>query len=127
MGEFYSNLSKASKALAGLVNMFQFLDSKPLPEKKCEVAAFCGDASNYYYQNKIYFDRELCASADGVIKTMHEAFIAFDVAQEGDTCRSDATGLWKEAHTKVQLSLPPLLAELEEKFRVILGASPHGA
>lgn len=124
VAEFYARLSRASQPLARLVNLFQLRDAQPLSEKKEEVAKVCGEAASYYYENKIWLDPEVCESADAVLEEMYKAFVAFDVAHSGDNYDTGLMDLWKLANDKVGMVLPPLMKQLEQQFRSLLGASP---
>jgi len=54
---------------------------------------------------------------------MRDAFLEFDTAQMGnDEYKPDNTGLWIQSFKNVRNKLPPLMKQMEERFRFEIGA-----
>ena len=70
--------------LARLVHLFRGVHKEHLPEKRKQVADLFLEASDYYFEHKIYFDSSTWEKIENVFNLMKDSLIAFDLSQDGE-------------------------------------------
>ena len=70
-----------------------------------------------YWGKRIFLEKEICEKVESVIKVMRSAIINFRIGQ--DPQLKDVK-LWAKAYEAMDKEVPPLMADLEEKFRSML-------
>lgn len=120
--ELYKLLTVATDRIRLLTHWLQPTDEKSLPEKKNETALAYNALRDFFNNNKIYFDKDICERMQSILQIIYNSFSAFDIAQRGEGYQPDNTGLWQDAWNNVSKELPPLEQELEDKFRNLLEA-----
>jgi hypothetical protein len=123
LGEIYSLVNTAQRALSDLICPLQWFDGRSITDKKLVAQSAGKNMSDYYSSKMIYLDEELCSAIEDLIKLMHEAWIAFDTAQSDEPNEPNDRSLQDAAWKKISEKLPVLKRELEKRFRQELGPS----
>jgi hypothetical protein len=122
LGEIYSRVDVAQRALSDLTSPLQLYDGRAAAQKK-QAAQLAGkEMSSYYSSKKIYLDEDLCSQLDEMVGLMHDAWVAFDTAQSNDPIQPNDKSLQAVAWKTVSQKLPPLKTALEKRFREELGS-----
>lgn len=117
----YSRIARTKGLLEGLVGIFQ-QGGQSLTIKKQTVADAYNDAASYFFENRLFLPRETATKAGALLEALRHALIDFDTAQMGnEDYKPDPTGLWVQAYKSVSKDIPPILEELENEFKDILG------
>ena len=78
--------------------------------------------ASYFYENRLFLPKTTAERAENLINTLKEILIEFDTSQMGnDEYKPDPSGLWRQSYQKLKEEVPPILEELEEEFKEILG------
>jgi hypothetical protein len=70
-----------------------------------------------YWGKKIFLEKDVCEKVERVVQTTRAAMIDFEISQDP---QMKDTRLWAKAYKSMDKDIPPLMAELEEKFRTML-------
>jgi len=121
IANLYGKIARTKSVTADLVGIFQ-QGGQSLIEKKQKAAEIYNDMASYFYQNRLFLPKDTAAKAEKLIGTIREVLIEFDTAQMGnEEYKPDETGLWREAYERLRDEVPPILEELEEEFKELLG------
>ena len=120
LGEFYGLLQDGHGKLTRLVGVIQF-EQSDLKAKKEMTSHTLYEMQNYYFNHKLYFEKQLQGKIENILDEIWGVFVKFDLIQDGDTYKPDPTGMWMATYEKTTKELPPLLEEIENKFQSIIG------
>jgi len=120
LDQFYNKLSKLKRFSSQLTAPLQPA-GQDLNEKKKLVVTSLVKAWNYFEDNQLYFDQDIKDKAKTILDIVHTAYVGFDLSQQGSEYQPDETGQWSEAWKHINRELPPLMIDLENKFREVLG------
>ena len=121
ISNLYGKIAESKSVIANLVGIFQH-GGQSLMEKKQKAADSYNDMKDYFYKNRIFLPRETADKAETLLITLRDILIEFDTAQMGnEEYKPDTTGLWLQAHNRLQEEVPPVLEELENEFKELLG------
>ena len=84
--------------------------------------------SSYFFENKLFLPRETATKTERLVMALRDVIIDFDTAQMGnEDYKPDDTGLWRQANKRLRDEIPPVLEELEDEFKEILGFIEHNS
>lgn len=123
--ELYKKLYYSSNSIVDLTKPIQIGGQKDLNLKKKETAEILNDLINFFNENRIYFNEEICKKLDEIIKVIRDALIEFDIAHNfgmngSESYKKDDSELWLEAWKIINTKLPTINKELEKFLRDIL-------
>jgi len=122
ISDFYTKLSRLYRFSKQLIATFQPGGQELLPKKQLVLDAL-NDFWSYYEDHKIYFDHELRSNIENIFDRAHTAFLTFHLSQPDDGYSPDESGQWRESWRIIKDEVPPLMNDLEMKFKHILGLS----
>jgi hypothetical protein len=97
----YSRLAKTKGLVADLVAPFQ-QGGQSLNEKKKNVADAYNEASQFFFQNRLFLPNSTAEKSEKMLESLRHALIDFDVAQMGnDEYKPDGTGLWVKSYKSI--------------------------
>ena len=121
IANLYGKIARTKSVTADLVGIFQ-QGGQSLIEKKQKAAEIYNDMASYFYENCLFLPKDTAEKAEKLISTIKEVLIEFDTAQMGnEEYKPDKTGLWRQAYERLRDEVPPILEELEEEFKELLG------
>ena len=84
--------------------------------------------SSYFFENKLFLPRETATKTERLVMALRDVIMEFDTAQMGnEDYKPDDTGFWREAYKRLRDEIPPVLEELEDEFKKILGFIEHSS
>ena len=117
----YGKIAKTKSVLAALVGILQ-PGGQSLKEKIKQTDNIYTDMSAYFYENRILLPKETAEKTEKLLIAMRDVLIEFATSQMGnDEYKPDQTGLWLQAFHRLREEVPPILAELENEFKDLLG------
>lgn len=117
----YGKIAKTYSIAADLVGIFQ-QDGQSLTEKKQYAADVFNDMSAYFFENRIFLPHETAKTSEKLVMTIKDVLIKFDTAQmDNNEYKPDQTGLWRQAFERLRDEVPPILSDLENEFKGLLG------
>ena len=121
IANLYGKIARTKSVTADLVGIFQ-QGGQSLLQKKEKASEVYNDMASYFYENRLFLPKTTAERAENLINTLKEILIEFDASQMGnDEYKPDPSGLWKQSYQKLRDEVPPILEELEEEFKEILG------
>lgn len=121
IANIYGKIARAKAVTADLVGIFQ-QGGQSLPDKKKKASDIYNEMSAYFFENRIFLPRKTAEKTEKIVMGIRDVLIEFDTAQLGNKeYRPDSTGLWVQAYKKLRDDIPPLLDDLEDDFKKILG------
>lgn len=123
--KLFKLFNRATNAIYELVKPLQMGGKNDLKEKKIKTAQEFNELSNFYSNNRIYFDENICAKMDQIMEVLIDSFVSFDTAHvfsmdDSDSYKIDDSGLWIEAYNKFKDNVPTLRSDIEDSFRKII-------
>lgn len=121
--EVYKKIVKTYKSFHSLINPFQ-LAGEPSHEEKGKVAAEnANDLTDFYEENRIFFDEKLAEHIDFLLKDFRDAWNKLEYSRESRKSGDYKISLdeWNSAWKQIKDKVPIVKKELENKFREILG------
>jgi len=117
----YGKIARTKAVAADLVGIFQ-QGGQPLIEKKKKATDVYNDMSSYFYEKRLFLPRATAEKTEKLIMTIRDVLIEFDTAQMGNVeYKPDQSGLWRQAYQRLRDEVPPILEELEDEFKDLLG------
>jgi len=93
-----------------------------LIEKKNKAADIYNDMGSYFFENRLFLPHSTAEKTEQLVMAIRDVLIDFDTAQMGnDEYKPDRTGMWIEAYKRMRDEVPPILKELEDEFKDLLG------
>ncbi len=121
IANLYGKIARTKSVTADLVGIFQ-QGGQSLLQKKEKASEVYNDMASYFYENRLFLPKTTAERAENLINTLKEILIEFDTSQMGnDEYKPDPSGLWRQSYQKLRDEVPPILEELEEEFKEILG------
>lgn len=121
--EVYKKVSHTYKSFHSLMNLLQLASEPTQEEKSKEAAKNANDLTDYYEENRIFFEEKLAEDIDSLLSGFHNAWNKFQYARNarksGDY--KEALKEWNTAWKQIQEEIPKVKKTLENKFRKILG------
>ena len=117
----YGKIARAKSISADLVGIFQ-QGGQSLIEKKKKAADIYNDMSSYFFENRLFLPHATAEKTENLVMTIRDVLIEFDTAQGGnEEYKPDQTGMWMQAYKRLRDEVPPILEELEDEFKDLLG------
>lgn len=123
IGTFYGLLVNGIKEIELLVKVPRFDDGEKLSDKRERAREVFNSMSRYFYENRIYFEEDLCEKIISLFNLLRDSFIEFKIAQPGDKIEygsSNDPEMWKSSYKRIKEKVHPIKEELEKKFRSLL-------
>ena len=122
----YGKIARTKAVTADLVGIFQ-QGGQSLIEKKQKAADVYNDMSSYFFENRLFLPRETAEKTEELVMTIRDVLIEFDTAQMGnEEYKVDLSGHWQQAYKRLREEVPPILEELENEFKNLLGFIDNG-
>ncbi|MBI2415639.1 MAG: hypothetical protein HYV33_03195 [Candidatus Kerfeldbacteria bacterium] len=117
----YGKLSKSITSMQSLISPVQF-DGQKIEDKMNKAVEEANDFIEYYDQNKIFFQKELCVLLDTITLSLKESFKLFKRKDhEPDKSSNEVLDFWDQAWNKISSDVPKAKEKLENEFRKLLG------
>jgi hypothetical protein len=117
----YVKIARAKAVTADLIGIFQ-PGGQSLIEKKNKAADIYNDMGSYFFENRLFLPHSTAEKTEQLVMAIRDVLIDFDTAQMGnDEYKPDRTGMWIEAYKRMRDEVPPILKELEDEFKDLLG------
>jgi len=117
IAEVYAGMDRTYKAAHSLAKPFESGAEDPKPVKLDALAAIGNELRTHFDENRIYFSADLCEGFDRFFRAIKEAADKWAVPADS----SIPTRQWLESWNAIKDEVPPLRAELESEFRILLG------
>ena len=114
----YSLINEVSEHVREMVSPLQYGDDDARREHEEATTDLYNRLAAEFFGKKIFLEKELCSKIESILSALKEAISRFKLSQGP---RGDAK-LWGEAYNTMDKKVPPLLAELEQKFRSMLSS-----
>jgi hypothetical protein len=112
----YSLLNDVSEHVTEMVSPVQYGGERQAAHAQKTIDLYNKLASEYYGQ-KIFLEKDICEKIEAILKSIKKAISDFRLSQDPAIRMRE---LWGEAYKTMDKAVPPLRAELEETFRVML-------
>jgi hypothetical protein len=121
--EVYKKISNAYLSLRILINPWQGIKEPTIEEKNANATKLFNELFLYFQENRIFIEEELAQEIDTLLKKFSEAWNQFQLSQmeQNDDNRKEVIQDWKDAWKNIDEEVPKVKAQLENKFRGILG------
>jgi len=117
----YGKIARTKAITADLVGIFQ-QGGQSLIEKKKKASDIYNDMGSYFFENRLFLPYATAEKTEKLVMAIRDVLIEFDTAQLGnDEYKPDKTGLWGQAYKRLRDEVPPILKELEDEFKNLLG------
>lgn len=117
--EVYKKIEISSRALSDLVSPLQYDVSEDAESKRHKKAAeSINDLSEYFYQNEIFFEKELAEKISKLIKEFIAIWHDFQIVKSGKPVNTED---WGTAWERVRDKIPNITAPIAADFRKIIG------
>jgi hypothetical protein len=112
----YAILNDVSEHVTEMVSPVQYGGEQQAAHAQKTIDLYNELASKYYGQ-KIFLEKDICEKVDVILKSIKKAITDFRLSQDPGMRMRE---LWGEAYKTMDKAVPPLRAELEETFRIML-------
>lgn len=121
--EVYKKIVKTHKSFSLLMNPFQQVGDSTEEEKGNEAAKNANELTEYYEENRIFFDEKLSADIDSLLLEFKESWSEFSGSRVSKGLKDNKTMLnqWNKAWKQIQEKVPVIKKQLENEFRIIFG------
>ncbi len=114
-----------SKHVKEMVTDVQYKEVKQQVALEQETIDLCKRLDSVYYGQKIFLEKDICDKVEAILKSIQKAISDFRQSQDRGASEWEDPGaraweLWGEAVETMEKAVPPLRAELEETFRIML-------
>ena len=117
----YGRIARTMAVTGDLIGIFQ-QGGQSLIEKKKKAANINNGMSSYFFENRLFLPHATAQKTEQLVMAIRDVLIEFDTAQMGnDDYKPDQTGLWIQAYKRLRDEVPPILKELEDEFKELLG------
>ena len=113
----YSLLHDVSEHVTAMVSPMQLGGDDQRAAHAQKTIDLYNKLASEYYGQKIFLEKDICDKVEAILTSVKKAITAFQMSQDP---RTRMTELWGEANKTMAYAVPPLRAELEEIFRVML-------
>ena len=116
-------LRQAHVCFSSLVKVLDSSEAPPMDEKESLAKGAFKRLHESFTRHRVYLERDICDEIDGLLRELREAYGLWDEQLHGDPGRQTTDSRYPlgEAKSIVQTKVPPIIAKLEHRFRVILG------
>lgn len=116
----YTKMVKMHRSFGSLMSLAEFV-GEPTKAEKAKIAAdYANDFTEYYEQNRIFFDEKLANKIDNMSKLLRSTWIKFQTSQMENV--GDFKGkYWVEAWDIIDKEVPKFKKDIEKDFRQIFG------
>jgi hypothetical protein len=115
--EVYRKIAVAEKWMKEYVTPIDLGGLPPIEERSKRAAESANEFVDYYKENKIFLNNDICKLLDEIHKCIAEAWIKFN---QKDRVRPDKD-YWGDSWQTITEKLPQIKEKLENDFRNILG------
>jgi len=121
--EVYNRIVKFDESLRSLIHPFQWSGEPTTEEKEKTVRAHHGELTNYYQENRIFFEEQLAKEIDSLLNESRDIWYKFQESQMArqDGEHKEAHKQWIEAWKQFRKKVPSPKQKLENRFRESLG------
>lgn len=121
--EVYKKIVKTYKSFSSLINPLQSVGEPTESEKGKDAAKNANDLSEYYEENRIFFEEKLAEEIDLLLSEFRKIWGEFQASRMSKEFKDHKTMLdqWSNAWKQIQEQIPSVKKQLENKFRNILG------
>lgn len=121
--EVYKKIVRTNKSFSSLMNPLQLVEELPEVEKGKVAAKDANELTEYYEENRIFFDEKLAEEIDSLLSEFKIAWSEFQASRISKELRDGKIMLnqWSNAWKQIERKVPEIKKQLENKFRNILG------
>lgn len=121
--EVYKLISRTYSSFRSLINPLQLAGEDPKEEKMKLAAKNANKLTDFYNENRIFFDEKLAEDVDKLLSKFRDVWNKYQYAQEikGTNQSSEALREWRNAWDDIQTEVSDVKKELESKFRNVIG------
>jgi len=119
----YQKLAKTQRAFKRLISPLSDINDEVHElEKKRDAAEAAWQLTDYFEDNRIFFNESLAADFDNLLKEFNDIWVDFELVKDyKDNDRSQSLKVWTETWKRLNKEVPLLKTELEAKFRGVIG------
>lgn len=119
--EVYKRITRTQRAFESLVCPLQPAGDPPEEEKtKILIEEFNG-LSNYYLENRLFFNENLAKEIDELLKEFVDIWHNWEFVKTLNNTKKSNIKEWCDTWDKVKNEIPPIKKLIENKFRDIIG------
>ncbi len=127
--ELYKRMDRIMQLLQASVRAVRFNDEKLPEEQRNEGLGLISPLTDYYYQNRLYIDRDLCEQIEKLLQNLYEisgnigtasSLVPFRLGFDPSIANMHKEFIDKATNIMTN-DLPPIHNLIEEKMRAILG------
>jgi|Deesub1362A_J573_1020465.scaffolds.fasta_scaffold02881_5 hypothetical protein len=122
--EVYKRIVRTQDAFESLIRPLQLAGEPSLEEKAKRVASEFNNLSEFFKENRLYFEEQLAQEIDKLLEKFYEIWIKWGEVRdlkEGGERTSEVLKRWRETWEKIKEEIPPIKKSIEQKFRDIVG------
>lgn len=117
IADLFALLNDVTEYTKEMVSPVQFGGEDARQEHAKATIELYNKLASAYWGKRIFLEKEICEKVESIIKVMRSAMINFRIGQDP---QQKNVKLWAKAYEAMDKEVPPLMTELEEKFRSML-------
>lgn len=117
----YKKIERTHRILESLIKPLQSAAELSQEEKQKIFAQNFNDLSEYYGENRIFFQEEIAQEIDSIIKQYHEVWRHWGFVNALREDEKKSTKEWGRAWDKLKENVPDTKKKLERSFRELMG------